>query len=230
MISDNLHRLEDNISRCCHRCGRSRSEISLIAVSKTQQIESIRECLNAGITDLGENKAQELKEKAEKLTGNFSWHFIGHLQTNKVKYIVGHAEYIHSVESLKVAQEINLRSSIMERKQKVLLEINTSGETTKFGLSADKEINETADYIERCPNLILSGLMTMAPLTDNDEIIGKCFTKLRVLKEKLNSGGFRLSELSMGMTNDYEIAIREGATMLRIGTAIFGDRNYQHQR
>jgi len=222
MISDNLQRLEEKIAACCLKSGRDRSEISLIAVSKTQRLEVIRECLEAGITNFGENKAVELYEKAAQSAGGFNWHFIGHLQTNKVKFVINYVEFIHSVESIRVAEEINRRSLQINKKQKVLLEINTSGETSKFGLTDEKEIIGTAAYIRQCRGLGLVGLMTMAPYTDNSEVIKNCFVKLRVLKEKLNTEGFGLSELSMGMTNDFEIAIEEGATMLRIGTAIFG--------
>ncbi len=224
MIAENLKKVEDKIAESCIKCGRNRSEIRLIAVSKTQPIEVIREAINTGIKDFGENKAQELRDKSELFTENFNWHFIGHLQTNKIKYVIKSAEFIHAVDSVKLADEINRKSKEINKNQKVLLEIKTSDEATKFGLADEKEIFETAQFCKNSSNLDLVGLMTMAPYTDDENVIRNCFIELRRLKEKLNKNGFALSELSMGMTNDYTIAIEEGATMLRIGTAIFGDR------
>ncbi len=224
MILENLTKVEDKIAESCVKCGRKRSEIKLIAVSKTQSVEIIKDALTAGLKDFGENKAREFKEKVEMISGDFHWHFIGHLQTNKVKYVIRHADYIHSVDSTKLADEINRRAMQINKKQNVLLEIKTSAEATKFGLCSEKEILELSDYCYRSSNIKLIGLMTMAPYTDNSEIIRKCFVRLRELKEFLYNSGFDIKELSMGMTNDFEIAIEEGATMLRIGTAIFGER------
>jgi len=226
MIADNLKILEERISRKCEACARNRSEIRLIGVSKNQSIETIKEAIAAGINDLGENKAQELRDKAELITNNVNWHFIGHLQSNKIKYIIKAAEYIHSVDSLRLAEEINSKAARHGKIQKILLEIKTSDEATKFGLVNEKEIIEIAEYCKEVGNLNLVGLMTMAPFTENAALIRKSFVGLRMLKEKMNSMGFGITELSMGMTNDYEIAIEEGTTMLRIGTAIFGERNY----
>jgi pyridoxal phosphate enzyme (YggS family) len=225
MIAENLKKVEDKITESCIKCGRNRSEIRLIAVSKTQPIEVIREAINTGIKDFGENKAQELRDKSELIAGDFNWHFIGHLQTNKVKYVIKAAEFIHAVDSIKLAEEINRKSKEINKNQKVLLEIKTSNEATKFGLVNEHEIFEAAHFCKKNSNLDLVGLMTMAPYSDDKSVIRNCFIQLRRLKEKLNKNGFTLSELSMGMTNDYTIAIEEGATMLRIGTAIFGDRS-----
>ncbi|NJD22381.1 MAG: YggS family pyridoxal phosphate-dependent enzyme [Melioribacter sp.] len=227
MIAENLKKVEAEIAETCIKCGRNRSEIRLIAVSKTQPVEVIREAVSAGIKDFGENKAQELRDKSDLISGNFDWHFIGHLQTNKVKYVIKAAEFIHAVDSVKLAEEINRKSKEINKNQKVLLEIKTSDEATKFGLADEKEIFEIVQFCKNSSNLDLVGLMTMAPYTDDDKVIRNCFIELRRLKEKLNKNGFVLSELSMGMTNDYTIAIEEGATMLRIGTAIFGDRIYK---
>ena len=224
MIAENLKKIEAEIAETCIKCGRNRSEIRLIAVSKTQPVEVIKDALNAGINNLGENKAQELRDKSELITGDFQWHFIGHLQTNKVKYVIKAAEFIHAVDSVKLTEEINRKSKEINKNQKVLLEIKTSDEATKFGLADEKEIFETARFCKNSSNLDLIGLMTMAPYTDDENVIRNCFIELRWLKEKLNKNGFALSELSMGMTNDFKIAIEEGATMLRIGTAIFGNR------
>lgn len=226
MIAENLKKVEEKIAEACIKCGRERSLIKLIAVSKTQPIERIQEVLDCGILHLGENKAQELRDKSDIVIGNFSWHFIGHLQSNKIKYVIKAAEFIHSVDSIKLAEEINLKAGQINKKQKVLLEIKTSSEATKFGLETEKEIIETAEFCLTQNNLEISGLMTMAPYSDDEKMIRKCFTSLREKKEMLSSRGISLSELSMGMTNDFEWAIEEGATMIRIGTAIFGERNY----
>ncbi len=226
MIAENIKILEEKIRLKCSYCNRDRSDIKLIAVSKTQPAQIIVEALDSGINNLGENKAQELRDKAELINGNFVWHFIGHLQTNKVKYVIKSAEYIHSVDSIKLADEINSKAKQIDKCQKILLEINTSDETTKYGLKEEKDILELADYCMNLSNVKLAGLMTMAPFTENEKVIRSSFAELRNTKEKLNSFGFNLAELSMGMTNDYEIAIEEGSTMLRIGTAIFGERKY----
>lgn len=225
MIRENLNRIEEEIAKICQKSGRKRSEITLIGVSKTQSIEIINDALAAGLKNLGENKAQELKEKAELVSGDFNWHFIGHLQTNKVKYIIRHADYIHSVDSIKLAEEINRKAEQIGKKQNVLLEIKTSEEATKHGIQSEKEILELSEHCSRSSNLNLIGLMTMAPYTDNFDIIRKCFVRLRETKEFICKSGFEISELSMGMTNDFGIAVEEGATMLRIGTAIFGERS-----
>ncbi len=226
MIEENLKKVEEQISEACIKSGRNRSEIKLIAVSKTQPVEIVNEALKCRVTHLGENKAQELRDKSELIIGDFSWHFIGHLQSNKIKYVIKAADYIHSVDSIKLADEINLKAEALNKKQKVLLELNTSNEISKFGIEQEKEIFEVAEHCKSLNNLILVGLMTMAPYTDDMILVRNCFIKLREYKDKLNNDGFELSELSMGMTNDFKIAIEEGSTMLRIGTAIFGDRNY----
>jgi PLP dependent protein len=226
MIAENFRKVEEKIAETCARCGRNRSEIRLIAVSKTQPIEIINEALLAGFKDFGENKAQELRDKSELINGDFRWHFIGHLQTNKIKYLIKCTDYIHALDTIKLAEEISRKAGQINKKQNVLLEIKTSNEATKFGLENEKEIFETAEFCKKNSNLNLIGLMTMAPYTDDEKVIRECFIKLRATKEKLNHSNFGLTELSMGMTNDFEIAIEEGATMLRIGSAIFGDRNY----
>ena len=226
MISENLNKVEEKIAETCIKCGINRSEIRLIAVSKTQSVQTIDDAVKTGIKDFGENKAQELRDKSDLISGDFRWHFIGHLQTNKVKYVIKAAEYIHAIDSIKLAEEVNRKAEQIRKRQKILLEIKTSAEATKSGFENEKNIFEAVEFCKNCSNLDLVGLMTMAPYTEDEKIIRDCFVQLRGLKEKLNNSGFALSELSMGMTNDYQIAIEEGATMLRIGTAIFGDRNY----
>jgi PLP dependent protein len=224
MIEENLKKIEEQVNLSCLKSGRNRSEIRLIAVSKTQPVGIINEALNAGLRDLGENKAQELRDKSELIKGDFTWHFIGHLQANKIKYVIKNVEFIHAVDSKKLAEEINLKAVQVIKKQNVLLEIKTSDEDAKHGLVNEKDIFETADYCRESSNLNLVGLMTMAPYTDDERLIRQCFVNLRNMKDKMNSNGFNLKELSMGMTNDFTIAVEEGATMIRIGTAIFGSR------
>lgn len=226
MILENLNRLEEKITRKCEETGRKREEITLIAVSKLNPASAVSEASKAGQIHFGENKAQELDGKYTEVTEDVIWHFIGHLQTNKAKYVVKSAEYIHSVDSVKLAKEINKRAAKIDKVQKVLIEVNTSEEEQKFGLEREKGIEEVAQYCKEAENLKLCGLMTMAPYVAEDDVIRGCFKQLREIKEKLNEKGYGLTELSMGMTNDYEIAIEEGSTMLRIGTAIFGERDY----
>ena len=226
MIAQNYKIVEDKIAERCIKSGRNRSDITLIGVSKTQPNDKIIEAFNSGIIHFGENKAQELNRKSSEITENLIWHFIGHLQTNKVKYVINSAEFIHAVESIKLAEEINKRAEKIEKIQKVMLEVNTSLEGSKFGLIEEEEIFKVAEFCKNSSNLELVGLMTMAPYTDDEPVIRECFSKLRKRFESLNNHGFGLKELSMGMTNDFEIAIEEGATMLRVGTALFGERNY----
>ena len=226
MIRENIKIVQNAINEKCKEIGRDPSEITLVAVSKFKPVEDILEAFDAGLVNFGENKAQEMKQKAENISKEIIWHFIGHLQTNKVKYIIKHAEFIHSVDSLKLAQEIEKKAAGIDKVQKILLEINTSGEESKYGMKDKDEVFELAEYCEASPNLSLLGLMTIAPFTDKVEIIRESFISLRKLKDELNGNGFSLEHLSMGMTNDYLTAIEEGATMLRIGTAIFGARNY----
>lgn len=226
MIEENINIVRQKIENACQKSGRNSSEIKLIAVSKNHPVESILDAYNFRINNFGENKAQELKAKSEEIDEEIAWHFIGHLQTNKVKYVIKSAEYIHSVDSLKVASEISKRAASVGKKQKIFLEVNTSGEESKFGLQNINKIFELSEECANLKNIILCGLMTMAPYTEDEAVIRKSFSELREIEEKLNSSGFNLTELSMGMTNDYEIAIEEGATMVRVGTAIFGERNY----
>lgn len=226
MIAKNLAVLRQKIEETCRKSGRNPDEIKLIAVSKYFGVDAINEAKNCGLTDFGENRAQELTLKYEKLGNGVTWHFIGTLQTNKVRYVVNSAGLIHSVDSLELVEEINKRAEKIGKIQKILLEVKTSGEETKSGLETETEI---LSLVKRCSELLnieLKGFMTMAPLTDDTNIIRKSFRDLRNLKDRINNKGFNLTELSMGMTSDFEIAIEEGATMIRIGSAIFGDRDY----
>ena len=226
MIAENLNRLRERILQKCSELKREPGQIKLVAVSKYFGIRDITEAHRLGITDFGENKAQELRDKYELLGDKVTWHFIGTLQKNKVKYVVNSASYIHSVDSTGLAEEINKQAKKISKVQKILIEVKTSFEETKSGIAGEDEIFGLAKFCKSLSNIDLIGLMTMAPFTDNQKIIRKSFSNLRNLKDKLNNQGMNLVELSMGMTSDFEIAIEEGATILRIGSAIFGERNY----
>jgi pyridoxal phosphate enzyme (YggS family) len=226
MIATNLQTLRDRINEKCTACNREPEEIKLIAVSKFFGIDAINEANSLGITDFGENKAQELRDKYELIGGKVTWHFIGTLQRNKVKYAIKASEFIHSVDSVQLVEEINKQAQKKDKLQKILIEVKTSEEKSKAGVDEQNEILKLAEFCTEKPNLKLIGLMTMAPFTDDEKKIRKSFSDLRKLKDKLNNQGFDLKELSMGMTNDFEIAIEEGTTMLRIGSAIFGQREY----
>ena len=230
MIAENLKILNKRINDKCYELNRNPQEIKLIAVSKTYGVDSISVANNLGLTDFGENKAQELRDKYSILGDKVTWHFIGNLQRNKVKYVVKSASFIHSVDSIILADEINKQASKLGKVQKILLEVKTSFEESKSGAEGEESLKELTEYCESLENIDLIGLMTMAPYTNDEKIIRQSFSELRKLKDKLNSYGFNLSELSMGMTNDFEIGIEEGATMLRIGSAIFGKRDYTKQQ
>ena len=226
MIAQNLVRLKEKIEKACNRFGRKPDEVKLIAVSKYFGVDAIIEAKNCGLTDFGENRAQELTLKYERLSDSVIWHFIGTLQKNKVKYAVKAADLIHSVDSLELVEEINHRAENLGKQQKILLEVKTSEEETKSGLETENEILSLVKRCSELKSIELKGLMTMAPLTEDANIIRKSFRDLFNLKDRINNKGYNLTELSMGMTSDFEIAIEEGATMIRIGSAIFGDRDY----
>jgi pyridoxal phosphate enzyme (YggS family) len=226
MITENLKRLRDKINAQCDASGINSEEIKLIAVSKYFGLDAITEANNHGIINFGENKAQELRDKFELLGNKVSWHFIGTLQRNKAKYVVKAASLIHSVDSLSLADEINKHAAKNDKIQDVLLEFKTSFEESKAGLNQEEQVIKLVEHCDTLPNINLTGFMTMAPYTDDEQIIRKSFSELRKLKDKINQQGFNLTELSMGMTSDFEIAIDEGTTMLRIGSAIFGQRDY----
>ena len=225
MIAENLKHLRERIAAKCVEFERDQQEIKLVAVSKFFGLDAIKEANQLGITDFGENRAQELRDKYEFLGDKVTWHFIGTLQRNKVKYAVKAATYIHSVDSTTLADEINIQAQNLNKVQKILLEVKTSLEDSKSGLTTESELLNLTKHCSSLQNVELVGLMTMAAYTEDTEIIRKSFIELRNLRDKINQNGFDLRELSMGMTNDYEIAIEEGATMLRIGSAIFGQRD-----
>ena len=230
MIAENLKILNEQITAKCEELNRNPEEIKLIAVSKTYGIGAINNANEFGQRDFGENKAQELRDKYNILGGKVTWHFIGNLQRNKVKYVIKAASVIHSVDSIALADEINKQASKIGKVQRILLEVKTSFEESKAGIEDEDTLNILAEHCKTLDNIDLIGLMTMAPFTDDEKIIRQSFSELRKLKDRLNELGFNLRELSMGMTNDFEIGIEEGATMLRIGSAIFGKRDYTKQQ
>lgn len=228
MLKDQLQEVESRIQNACKKAGRSRDEVTLIAVSKTKPVETLKEAYNLGVRIFGENKVQELTEKYEALPKDIRWHMIGHLQTNKVKYIIDKTELIHSVDSLKLAQTIEKEAAKHNLTADILLEVNVAEEESKFGMKLDEVIpfmKKIADF----SHIRVCGLMTIAPFVEDPEENRAVFADLHKLyvdiKEKNIDNG-TVSILSMGMTNDYEVAIEEGATMVRVGTGIFGARNY----
>ena len=228
MIKDNVAEVEANIQKACERAGRSRDEVTLIAVSKTKPVSDIYEVMETGIKDYGENKVQELCDKIETISEPLNWHMIGHLQRNKVKYIVDKVRMIHSVDSLRLAQQISSEAVKKGVDVDILIEVNVAEEASKFGLSTEAVI-QLAEDISKLPAVHIRGLMTVAPFTENPEDNRPYFRNLRQLAVDIarkNIDNVTMNELSMGMTGDYEDAIEEGATMVRVGTGIFGTRIY----
>jgi PLP dependent protein len=230
MIVENLKILRNRIDQICVKVNRDPKSVKLIAVSKSFGVDEIKQAIQAGQTEFGENRAQELVTKFDVLGNQVIWHFIGYLQKNKVKHAIRTADYIHSVDSFSLAEEIQKHAKMLGKTQKILIQVKTSEEETKSGVADKEEINKIATYCSKASNLSLIGLMTIAPLTEDENLIRRSFGYLRKLKEELNSESYIIRELSMGMTSDYEIAIEEGATMLRIGSAIFGERIYHKEQ
>ena len=229
MVKENLMEVESRVQAACKRAGRPREDVLLIAVSKTKPVELIREIMETGTKDFGENKVQEMCSKIEEIKEPLNWHLIGHLQRNKVKYIVDKACLIHSVDSLRLAEEIQ-KEAVKKGVDKVpvLIEVNMAQEASKDGINAS-ETEELVREIAKLPNVQIRGLMTIAPFVDDPEENRVHFQAMRRLRDQLKAmdiPGVEMTELSMGMTNDFEVAIEEGATMVRVGTAIFGERNY----
>ena len=227
-LEENLKNVEENIMAACKRAGRDRSEITLIAVSKTKPVDMLQEVYDQGIREFGENKVQELCDKIEVLPGDIHWHMIGHLQTNKVKYLVGKTALIHSVDSLHLAQEIEKQAAKQEVIVPILVEVNIAEEKSKFGIHKE-EAFELVKSIALLPHLQIQGLMTIAPFVEDPEDNRLYFRQIHQLSvdiKEQNIDNVRMDVLSMGMSGDYTIAIEEGATMVRVGTGIFGERNY----
>lgn len=228
MIKENYLEVQKNIDEACARTGRSRDNVKLIAVSKTKPVSELLEAYEAGARDFGENYVQELVDKIPQLPSDIRWHMIGHLQRNKVKYIVGKVALIHSVDSLRLAEEISKESVKNGIVSDILLEVNVAGEESKWGGSLDETI-ELVRKASELPGIRINGLMTVAPYVENSEENRQVFVKLRQLSVDIsaqNIDNVSMNALSMGMTGDYIVAAEEGATYLRVGTGIFGARNY----
>ena len=228
MVKENYNIVKEQVKIAAAGCGRNPDDITLIAVSKTKPLSDIEELINIGVNDFGENKVQELCDKYENVSKPVNFHLIGHLQTNKVKYVIDKAILIHSVDSLKLAKEIQKEASKRQLISEILIEVNVAEEESKFGLS----VNEVIPFIEEISsfsNIHINGLMTIAPFVEDPEDNRKYFRTLKQLSLDIiskNIDNVNMNVLSMGMTNDYKVAIEEGATIVRVGTAIFGTRNY----
>jgi len=223
IIKENLLRVRERIEKAARKAGRDSNEIELVAVSKTVETDRIKEAIGAGIAILGENYVQEAQKKIEEIGRPVSWHFIGHLQSNKAKYAVRLFDMIHALDSVSLAEELNRRAVQSDRVMKVMIEVNLSKEVTKFGTDEEMMLN-LAKKIQRLRHLSLEGLMTMPPYFDSPEMSRPYYIALRELKGKMAEEGVPMRELSMGMSSDFEIAVEEGATYVRVGTAIFGPR------
>lgn len=228
VLKENYANVLKNVHNACERAGRKTDDVTLIAVSKTKPVEMLQEIYDYGCRDFGENKVQEIMDKYDKLPNDIRWHMIGHLQTNKVKYIVDKVYMIHSVDSIKLAKEISKEAVKKNVTVKVLLEVNVAKEETKFGLLTE-EVPDFYKEVIDLPGLKVCGLMTIAPYVENSEENRQHFVNLKQLMVDIESektDNISVGELSMGMTGDYEVAIEEGATYVRVGTGIFGERNY----
>lgn len=227
-IKKNLQEVENNIAEACKRVGRDRSEVTLIAVSKTKPVSMIQEVMELDIIDFGENKVQELTMKLESISEPLNWHLIGHLQRNKVKYIVDKVHLVHSVDSVRLAEQINEEAKKKDVVVNILAQVNIANEDTKYGLKLE-EVVPFLENVSTLTNIKIKGLMTIAPFVENSEDNRIHFSNLHKLYVDIkckNIDNIDMDILSMGMTGDYEIAIEEGATMVRVGTGIFGERNY----
>lgn len=228
MIRENIEAVKQKMAGACDRSGRKMDEVTLITVSKTKPVEMLKEAYDAGSRDFGENKVQELLDKIPVLPQDIRWHMIGHLQTNKVKYIVDKVYMIHSVDSLKLAKEISKEAVKKNVTVKILIEVNVAEEETKFGTTTEQVISLTEE-IAALPGIQIEGLMTIAPFVEDPEENRVYFCKLKQLSVDIkakNIDNVHMNVLSMGMTGDYEVAIEEGATYVRVGTGIFGERQY----
>lgn len=228
MLKDHLQEVEEKICAACERAGRKREDVTLIAVSKTKPVETLQEAYDLGVRVFGENKVQEMADKYEVLPKDIRWHLIGHLQRNKVKYIIDKAVLIHSVDSLRLAQTIEKEAKKHNLTAHILIEVNVAREESKFGIFPE-DLEALVDEIAKLPHIQVDGLMTIAPFVPDPEENRPVFRELRKLSVDISAkkvDNVNMSVLSMGMTNDYQVAIEEGATMVRVGTGIFGARNY----
>lgn len=228
MLAENLQQVNANIKKACAAVERAPSEITLVAVSKTKPVSMLQEAYDAGARVFGENKVQEIMDKYDQLPSDIQWHMIGHLQRNKVKYIIDKVAMIHSVDSLRLAQTIEQEAAKKELVMPILLEVNVAEEDTKFGLKVE-EVLPLLEQISSFSHIQVKGLMTIAPFVENPEENREVFRTLKKLSVDIsakNINNVTMSVLSMGMTGDYQVAVQEGSTMVRVGTGIFGERNY----
>ncbi len=226
-LLDNYNKIQESVVESALKCGRNPDEIRIISVSKTFSSHLVQEAINSGIRIFGENRIQEAEKKIAELTGNFEFHMIGHLQSNKTRDALRLFELIHSIDKVTTAEKLNNDAEKTGKIQRILIQLKTTDEETKYGLSSD-EIISVAESISKLKNLKLEGIMSIGPNTTDNALIQKSFIETAKMFDTLNKAlGLDLKELSMGMSGDYTIAIKEGATMLRIGSAIFGNRNYK---
>ena len=229
-IAENLERVREQIAQAAARAGRVAEEIELVAITKTHPAEKVREAIEAGQALFGESRVQEARAKIPELPSNLRWHFVGHLQKNKIRHALPLFEMIHSVDSLDVAQDINRIAGEQGMHPRVLLEVNVAGEGSKFGFSPDK-LRDQMEELLALPRLSILGLMTIPPLAEEAEASRKYFVQLRELRDRLQTEfHVDLAQLSMGMTEDFAVAVEEGATLVRVGTAIFGQRKKSEVR
>lgn len=229
MLKENFKNVEAHVKAACDTKKIPRENVTLIAVSKTKPLEMLQEIYDTGCRDFGENKVQELVDKYESMPKDIRWHMIGHLQRNKVKYIIDKVSLIHSVDSLRLAETIEKEAAKKDKIIDILIEVNIAREESKFGVFPE-DLTELIEKISQFKHVRVKGLMTVAPNVENAEENRSIFEKMHKLSVDIaskNIDNSTMSILSMGMTNDYEIAIEEGATMVRVGTAIFGVRNYK---
>jgi len=226
VIANNLKQVQERVANAALRSGRSVSDVTLVAVSKTWPVACVQEVVDAGAVHLGENRVQEAQEKFGQITGSVSWHLIGHLQRNKVKVALPIFDLIHSIDSLRLAREISKQAVLNGQVVRVLLQVNTSGEDSKFGIVPDAAVDVVGQLAE-LEGLLVDGLMTIGAFLPNPEDVRPNFIALRQVRDRIvdaHIAGVSMKTLSMGMTNDFEVAIEEGATLVRVGTAIFGSR------
>ena len=228
MLAENLQQVNANIEKACAAVSRDPGEVTLVAVSKTKPVSMLQEAYDAGARVFGENKVQEIMDKYDQLPSDIQWHMIGHLQRNKVKYIIDKVAMIHSVDSLRLAQTIEQEAAKKELVMPILLEVNVAEEDTKFGLKVE-EVLPLLEQTSSFSHIQVKGLMTIAPFVENPEENREVFRTLKKLSVDIsakNINNVTMSVLSMGMTGDYQVAVQEGSTMVRVGTGIFGERNY----
>lgn len=231
-IRENINELQIKKADFAQKLGKTPEEVLLIAVTKTRTPQEIDEALACGITDIGENKVQEILEKYDKVQGKARWHLIGHLQTNKVKYIIDKVDLIHSVDSFHLAQEINKRAAALGIIANILIQVNAAEEKSKFGITTESVEKLIGDILESCENIKIKGLMHIAPFVENPEEVRIYFREVKKLYDqfsKIKHPRAEFTMLSMGMSHDFGVAIEEGANAIRVGTSIFGERDYSNK-